>query len=221
MFKSHGSITLLALIVATVSFPGVSAGFGLPDIGDIPDVELPNEVTHVILLPSQVHTGFSSLDGSNPFELDSLTYLHTDMHEYDDFFFQASRMRGTIQLAHQTVEMIQTITDTEMLAKALSDEEFLNSIEETPQYETYMTLKVFIPATVDGLTDLPEAITGLSATAADLAVSAPGDFAGVNAVHLPHILTELTGTAGFLSGLPNEAASLLSELHAAAPSLEI
>lgn len=178
-------------------------------------------MTHVTLLPSQVHDGFRSLDESNPFELDSLTYLHTEMHDFDEFFFQASRMRGTMQLAHQTLAMLQTITDTEMLAKALADEDFLNSIEETEQYATYSTLKLFIPATVDGLTALPESVTELAEMGANLLASAPDDFAGVNAVHLPHILTELASTADFLGGLPGEAAALLSELQAAIPRLEI
>lgn len=221
MFKNHGSVPLLILTAATLSFSGSSAGFGLPDIGDVPEIELPNEVTRVTLLPSQVHSGFSSLDESNPFELDSLTYLHTEMNAYDEFFFQASRMRGAVELAHSTVEMVQSVTDTEMLAKAMADEDFLDTIEDTEQYETCTTLRIFIPATVEGLSALPEEVAGLSATAADLAASAPSDFAGVNAVHLPDILTELADTADFLTGLPSEAELLLSELRAAVPSMEI
>lgn len=217
MLKYHGSfLFVLALTAAVVSTAG---GFGLPNIPDAAGIELPKEATRVTLLPSQVHTAFSSLDEPNPFEPVSLTYLHTDMRDYDDFFFQASRMRGTIQLAHQTVQMLQTITDTEMLAKALGDEEFLNSIEDSEQYETFTTLKIFIPATIDALAALPDAVMGLAGMSANLVTSAPSDFAGVNAVHLPMILTELAATAELLGGLPGEAALLLSELQAAIPTL--
>lgn len=217
MVKKHGYMVFVLFVTAAAV--STAAGFGLPDIPDAAGIELPKEATHITLLPSQVHNGFRSLDDPNPFELESLTYLHTDMHEYDDFFYEASRMRGTVQLAHQTVEMLQTITDTEMLAKALGDEEFLNSIEDSEQFETFSTLKLFIPASIDGLTALPETVTELAGTAADLAASAPNDFAGVNAVHLPMILSELTGTAELLAGLPEEAALLLSELQAAIPTL--
>ncbi|MFO7626937.1 MAG: hypothetical protein R6V62_06745 [Candidatus Fermentibacteraceae bacterium] len=217
MLKTHGSF--LFVLVVTAAVVGTAAGFGLPDISDVTGIELPKEATRVTLLPSQVHAAFSSLDEPNPFEPVSLTYLHTDMRDYDDFFFRASRMRGTIQLAHRTVEMLQTITDTEMLAKALGDEEFLNSIEDSEQFETYETLKLFIPASIDGLTALPQTVTQLVSTSANLVTSAPSDFAGVNAVHLPMILTELASTAELLGGLPGEAALLLSELQAAIPTL--
>lgn len=217
MSRNNGSFLLLLAVTAVCV--SASPGFGLPEIPDDIDIEMPNEVTRVVLLPSQVHAGFRSLDESNPFALDSLTYLHTEMSDYDEFFFQASRMHGTIQLAHQTVAMLQTITDTEMLAKALGDEDFLESIEESEQYETFTTLKLFIPAAMEGLTALPETVAGLSAMGADLAASAPDDFAGVNAVHLPEILGELSGTAAFLGGLPGEAATLLTELQAAVPTL--
>jgi hypothetical protein len=217
VLRSHVSFQFV--LAVTAAFVGTAAGFGLPDISDATGMELPREATHVVLLPSQVHTAFSSLDEPNHFEPVSLTHLHTDMHDYDEFFYQASRMRGTIQLAHHTLEMLQTITDTETLAKALGDEEFLNSIEDSEQFETFTTLKLFIPATIDGLTALPGTVTDLVSTSASLVSSAPNDFAGVNAVHLPMILSELASTAELLGGLPGEAASLLSELQAAIPTL--
>jgi len=216
---SGNQCAFLFLLAAIAAFVSTSDGFGLPEIPDPGEIELPNEAIHVTLLPSQVHNAFRSLDDPNPFELDSLTYLQTDMREYDEFFYEASRMRGTIQLAHRTVQMLQTITDTEMLAKALGDEEFLNSIEDSEQFETFSTLKLFIPASIDGLTALPETVTELAAASANLAASAPDDFAGVNAVHLPMILAELSSTAELLTGLPGEAALLLSELQAAVPAL--
>lgn len=214
MLNRQGSF----LFLVTIAVVGIATGFGLPSLSDVTGIELPKEATHVTLLPSQVHDGFSSLDESNPFELDSLTYLHTDMPEYDEFFFQASRVRGTIELTHQTIEMLQTVTDIEMLAEALRDEEFLNSIEDSEQFETFTTLKLFIPATIDGLSALPDNVMGLVSMSTNLVTSAPSDFAGVNIVHLPMILAELASTVELLGGLPGEATSLLLELQAAIPA---
>jgi hypothetical protein len=218
VLRKQGSF--LSLVAATVAVVGIASGFGLPsipDAADAVDIELPKEAIQVTLLPSQVHEAFSSLDESNPFVQSSLTYLQTEMPDYDAFFYQAGRMRGTIQLAHQTIQMLQTITDTEMLAAALQDEEFLNTIEDSEQYETLNTLKYFIPATIDGLTALPGAVATLVSTSTDLAASAPNDFAGVNAVHLPMIVAELGSTVELLTGMPGEAALLLSEIQAAIP----
>ncbi|MCK5786300.1 MAG: hypothetical protein KAH54_07055 [Candidatus Sabulitectum sp.] len=219
MLKKRWSFLFPAAV--TLSVVCIASGFGLPSVSDVTGIELPKDAIQVTLLPSQVHEGFSSLDESNPFELDSLTYLQTEMPNYDEFFLQAARLRGTIQLTHHTLQMIQTVTDTEMLAAALQDEEFLNTIEDSELHDTITALKIFIPATFDGLEALPATVTELVSMSTNLVSSAPSDFAGVNIVHLPMIIEELGSTVELISGLPVEATSLLSEIQAAIPNLNI
>lgn len=213
--------SFLFLVAVSVAFVTSASGFGLPSLSDVTGIELPKEAIQVTLLPSQVHEGFGSLDEPNPFELESLTYLQIEMPNYDAFFLQAARLRGTIRLAHQTLELIQTVTDTEMLAAALQDEALLDTIEDSELYDTITALQSFIPATIDGLAALPANVTELVSMSTNLVTSAPSDFAGVNIVHLPTILAELGSTVELLAGLPGEATSLLSEMQAAIPSPSI
>lgn len=84
-----------------------------------------------------------------------------------------------------------------------------------------VALSMMLPAAAEGLAGIPDAVQQLVQHGQGLVSSAPSDFAGPSAAHVPAIVQELQATLAMLRDLPAEATQLgadLGGLFSAAPS---
>lgn len=113
--RSHRFVFLIALL-ATLFFAisaeaqrrGGRLGNAIRGAGNAVGVEMPGEITRSNLAPSQVGDAWSPLDEENPLTID---YAVTPMDNYSEFFLSVARLQGTLALAQNTVDLLNTTID--------------------------------------------------------------------------------------------------------------
>ena len=215
-----------------------------------------------VLVPSQVHPGFSVLDESNPLAASDsrVEYLETGMASFDAFFLESRRLEGALALSRHTLDLLEGVMDTEWIGQVFSDgalssavgsevslsasdrstlvaallrgdtsavsgilpgvdnaATLVQSLGEDAQ--TVLQLATLVPAMVAALGDVPGSSAGLIDQGQALVTSAPGEFAGPQALMVPQVVSELRSSVEMLAGLPAETAELLGRLRAVIPGI--
>jgi len=110
------AVALLATVFFAVSAEAQRRGRGLGNAlrgaGNAVGVEMPGEITRSNLTPSQVGDAWAPLDEENPLTGDdAIDYAVTPMDNYSQFFLSVARLQGTLALAQNTVDLLNTTID--------------------------------------------------------------------------------------------------------------
>jgi hypothetical protein len=105
---------------------GRGGGFGSALGGAVRNVTGVPELTRANLIPSAVHQGYAPLDEENPLA-EGYDYMVSGMAEYDAFFRDVARVRGTLALAQNVIARADAITESGVIDQVMSGAVFTDA----------------------------------------------------------------------------------------------
>ncbi len=85
-------------------------------------------VTEEGLVPSSVHTGYASLDATNPLAGTDITYTVTGIEQYDTFFLNVAKVRGSLALASHVLGLADAVLESDMINEVFSGSLFTDTL---------------------------------------------------------------------------------------------